>query len=181
MHKIEIAVKGITPLLMNRFHIPDLEEKPKKKIGESKEPPIENKLYLFKGQPYIPAIYFVRSLINAGKDFQIPKKGKATYSKVIGATVDVEPEALMITPSTWEIYRISGVNPNTKGRIMISRPRFDEWACTLTVTVEDDAISPATIEEILCHAGRRVGVGDWRPEKKGKFGKFMLAKFEEVG
>lgn len=55
------------------------------------------------------------------------------------------------------------------------RPRFDDWECSGTVTILDDAITQTVLENILIHAGMYAGVGDWRPSspsKPGSFGKF---------
>ena len=44
----------------------------------------------------------------------------------------------------------------------------------------EDEISPAVVKESLEIAGKYVGIGDWRPEKKGKFGKFQVTSFKEA-
>jgi hypothetical protein len=57
------------------------------------------------------------------------------------------------------------------------RPRFDEWACTGTLTVLDDQITTGVLETILRHAGFYVGLCDWRPGSPGapgQFGRFSV-------
>jgi hypothetical protein len=77
-------------------------------------------------------------------------------------------------------FRIASVNPMTKGRMMVTRPRFDKWTAQFTIILNDDGIPKEVINEILQQAGRYVGVGDWRPEKKGIFGKFIVTSFTEI-
>jgi len=55
------------------------------------------------------------------------------------------------------------------------RPRFSQWTCTGTITVFDDMITKAVLEQILFSAGNYCGLCDWRPKSPkapGQFGKF---------
>ncbi len=53
------------------------------------------------------------------------------------------------------------------------------WVLSFTILVSDDM--PKTIfealEAMLQEAGRRVGIGDYRVEKKGPFGKFSVLQW----
>jgi len=178
MKKIKVVVEGVSPLLYNRFRDTQIDNKIKKRTGSPKEQEIEDKLYMIKGKPYIPCVYFRNALVEAGKQFKITGKGKSNYSKLIGATVDVLPEAI-INDNSWTPFRIAAVNPMTKGRMMVSRPRMDKWGCEFEIILNDESIDTSTIHEILEHAGKYVGIGDWRPEKKGMFGKFYVKHIEE--
>jgi hypothetical protein len=162
---------------MNRFREAQIEGKSKKKSGEATDTELKDKLYLLdNGKPYIPGIYFFRCLIDAGKRLQVRGKGKSTYSKIVGSTVTIEPDCIEITGKYRE-YRVSAVNPMTKGRMMVSRPCFDKWKASFFVLTSDDSIGFETMNSLLTDAGRFTGVGDWRPEKKGSFGKFVVTKF----
>ena len=175
--KVNVSIEGTTPLLMNRFRDSSIEGKSTKK-GEAKEHEVEDKLYLTaEGKPYIPSVYFWRAMIDAGKRLQVRGQKKATYSKIVGSVVEVNPDAIEIK-GKWEAYRTSAVNPMTKGRMMVTRPMFNKWSCTFEVFVAGDEISPETINTLLTMAGQTTGIGDWRPEKKGKYGKFMVTKFQ---
>ena len=58
------------------------------------------------------------------------------------------------------------------------RPRFDSWSVSGTLTVLDENITTDVIQNILTHAGRFAGVGDWRPsspKSPGPFGRFTAA------
>lgn len=177
--KIKVNIKGVTPLLMNRFQDRSIEGKSKSK-GEGKEMNIEDKLWLTKEKkPYIPSVYFYRAMIDSGKRLQVRGQKKATYSKIIGAILQINPDVIELK-GKWEEYRISAVNPMTKGRMMVSRPKFDLWSCEFELFINGDDIAPETLNTLLVDAGQRTGIGDWRPEKKGQFGKFIVTKFEEI-
>jgi hypothetical protein len=179
MKKVLVKVEGISPLLMNRFRDSAIDSKSKKRTGAQAEPEITDKLYVYEGKICIPAVYFRNCMIEAGKQFKITGKGKSNYSKLIGSTVEVNPEMILLKPSDYETYSIAAVNPMTRGRMMTRRPRFNKWGAEFEIVLNDEGIPADVIKEILDHAGRYVGVGDWRPEKKGMFGKFMIVSWKE--
>ena len=64
-------------------------------------------------------------------------------------------------------------------RIARTRARFDmPWSCTVTVDVDGELIDREQLLEWLEIAGRQVGLGDWRPEKSGIYGRFNVEFFE---
>lgn len=54
------------------------------------------------------------------------------------------------------------------------RPRFDKWSATGKLIVTDEQITEVVLKQILEIAGKRKGLGDWRPgaPKPGPFGTF---------
>ena len=179
MEKILVKVKGETPLLMNRFKDRAIDSKTKRRPGAIMDEVLENKLYLVNNKPQIPGVYFRNSIVEAAKQFKITGKGKSTYSKLVGSTVQIEEEYCEIQPGKYEPYKISGVNPMTKGRMIIIRPRFNQWEASFTVILNDEGVPSSVLNDILIYAGKYVGIGDWRPDKKGMFGKFMVTSFQE--
>ena len=68
-----------------------------------------------------------------------------------------------------------------RNRIERTRAKFDTpWSCTVTVEVDGELIDREQLLEWLDIAGRQVGLGDWRPEKSGMFGRFNVESFEAV-
>ena len=68
---------------------------------------------------------------------------------------------------------ISGVVNKGGGRVARTRPRFDlPWAVVATVDVDDELVDQPKLESWLDIGGRRIGIGDWRPERSGVFGRF---------
>ena len=177
--KIKVKIEGTSPLLMNRFRDKSIDTKSKKRTGSMGVAEIEDKLYIYDGNTHIPAVYFRNSIVEASKQFKITGKGKATYSKLVGATVDVMPEMIPLKEK-YIPFRIAAVNPSTKGRMMVTRPRFDKWTAEFEIILNDEGVPKEVMNEILEQSGRYVGIGDWRPEKKGMFGKFMITSFKEA-
>jgi len=179
MKKYAVGAKGITPLLMNRFIEAGQLDATKKKLITGKKTAVEDKLYTTEdGKPYLPARYFEACFIEAGKSFK--GKGKSTLSKILGSMLSVAPDGIVLKAKKWVVDKQVGVNPMTGGRMIIERPRFDEWSCEFELIIDTDEIPEEILNQIITHAGSYVGVGDWRPAKKGKYGKFMLTSFKEV-
>ena len=66
-----------------------------------------------------------------------------------------------------------------RARIMRTRAKFDlEWSCTFEVDGDDELVSVDHLERWLDISGRRIGLGDWRPEKSGTFGRFKTVSIE---
>ena len=172
--KYEVEIE-VTDLLMNRFRDAQLETKTRRADVVNQE--IEDKLYILEnGNPYVPSAYIRSAMIEAGKSMQIAGKKKATYSKVLGATLDINPACIAIVPNKYEAFRISAVNPMTRGRMMVTRPLFKKANLSFSLIVPEE-IPKIKINEILVEAGQSVGIGDWRPQKKGRYGKFIIKKF----
>lgn len=57
-------------------------------------------------------------------------------------------------------------------RVPKTRAKFDEWSCVCTLECDDELVDQDQLETWLDIAGRRIGLGDWRPEKSGSYGRF---------
>lgn len=180
MEKIKVTIQGTTPILFNRFRDVAIEGKSKKRTGAIADSDIEDKLYQDdKGNTVLPAVYIKNCIVEASKQFKIIGKGKSTYSKLVASTVDVEPFYIDLDTDKYEVFRISAVNPMTKGRMIIERPKYNKWSASFELILNDESVPISVMNEILEHSGKYVGVGDWRPEKKGMFGKFMITSFNK--
>src|SRR3990167_263415 len=118
--EIKVTIEGTTPILFNRFRDTSIEGKSKKRTGALVESDIHDKLYYDeRGKVQLPSVYIKNSLTEAAKQFKIQGKNKATYSKIVGSTVDIAPFYIELEyPENYEVFRISAVNPMTKGRMM---------------------------------------------------------------
>ena len=67
-----------------------------------------------------------------------------------------------------------------RSRILRTRAKFDEWAVTFTVEADDELVDAEQLASWLDIAGRRIGLGDWRPEKSGHYGRFETVSIEPV-
>lgn len=54
------------------------------------------------------------------------------------------------------------------------RGEFKQWSTTLTIAYNTAVLSPSEIINLFNLAGFGVGVGEWRPEKDGSYGRFHV-------
>ena len=64
-------------------------------------------------------------------------------------------------------------------RILRTRAMFElPWSCAFTLDCDDQLVDKTQLEQWLDIAGRRIGLGDWRPEKSGDYGRFEIGHIE---
>ena len=63
-----------------------------------------------------------------------------------------------------------------RNRLLRTRAKFDEWACTFVVECDDAQVDQRHLTTWLDIGGRRIGLGDWRPERSGTYGRFQMVK-----
>jgi len=176
--KFEVTIEGSTPLLQNRFLGAEETGQTKKKSKTTQENNVEDTVYkLPDGTVYQPAECIRQAIIESGKAF---KKGKSNLSKTFASFVMVSPDAIPHINQEWTTDRRAVVIPSTKGRVMKNRAKFENWSLKFTVTILDDnEVDKQTIHDALEYAGHYIGIGDYRPQKKGMYGRFIVSSIEE--
>jgi len=182
--QIEVTIEGVSPLLMNRF-VEANEVKISNGTSSSlqsgnKGTPREQaevKAYRDEdtGELYLPGPNLMRAIINAGIFHKAGKKQLTTQkSSLIPAFMQIDDLVIPLNTDKWEVDSRSVVIPSTGGRIMCHRPRCDEWSCTFHLTVDDSGISESLARTLVDDAGMKIGLCDFRPERKGPFGRFKV-------
>lgn len=187
--ELSIEITGKTPLIMNRFHEEAQQSATsgnRSSMVGSKGTPreqAEKKLYLCEeGKPCIPQPNLFRCIIDAGK-FSKAGRSKVTTQKssLIPACLDIEGVTVpLIHADPWEVDTRPVRIPATGGRILAHRPIFNDWKLSFTATLDESVIAEPVMREIVDHAGSRIGLGDFRPDCKGPFGKFVVTKWEKA-
>lgn len=174
--KIEITIKGLSPLLMHAF--PMTEIKSFEKL--SKEEQAEHAAYRVAEteELYVPGIAIQRALVSAATFSK--GKGRSTLQKIVAACVQIDPEYCLLGTKTYEIDSRPVVVPATKGRVMRHRPRFNDWEVSFSITFDLELLTEAQMRTIVEDTGSRIGILDFRPEKKGSFGRFMITNWKKV-
>jgi hypothetical protein len=61
--------------------------------------------------------------------------------------------------------------------IVRSRPRFEQWSTEVQLEVDRDIVANLEVlDSLLNEGGQKAGVGDFRPERGGWFGKFSAKR-----
>jgi hypothetical protein len=79
--------------------------------------------------------------------------------------------------TTFEVDSRPVTIPSTKGKVMRHRPRFDCWSAAFDLDIDETLIKPEFVQTLLTDVGRRQGWGDYRPEKGGPFGRFIVTEY----
>jgi hypothetical protein len=184
---IKATIQGVSPLLQNKFTDAAalaVSAGTSAAIQGSKPPPREQaqaKLYVdSKGKPVLPSPNVLACLVDAGKFLKAGKSKISTNrSSLVPAGISIAEIELPITPQKWECDSRAVVVPSTGGRIMAHRPRFDEWSVSFTLDVDGDLFSETVVRELLDLGGKRVGIGDFRPARRGPFGRFVVVSWKK--
>ena len=171
---IQCMIKGISPLLMHAFPMSDppagwekWDREDQARIAEYRDP---------DGKLYVPGVALQRSMIAAAAYSK--GKGRATLQKPVAACVLVSPDRSIIDQQKYEIDSRRVVIPATKGCIIRHRPRFEEWSLQFVIEYDDELLSEKELRQVIDDAGKRVGLLDFRPEKKGPFGRFVVTSWK---
>lgn len=189
MKFVEVSISGKTPLLCNKFTdeaaMSATSGTRAAAVGGKGTPreQAEKKLYLSEstGKPIIPGPNLFRCIIDAGRFFKNGKSKITTLkSSLIPACVSVEELEIEIeSPEQWEVDTRAVRIPSTGGRILAHRPCFHDWKLRFTLVCDEEIMSLSLLRDIVDAAGKRIGLGDFRPDCKGPFGKFVVDSWVE--
>jgi hypothetical protein len=187
--RIRIKIVGIAPLVLNRFTPEAAEKATAGSRGSSaaaeRGTPMEQakaRLYFgLAGELIIPQQNLLRCLVDGGRYHKVGKKQVTTNAEsMLFSCIDIEtPYIPLEFEEPWRVLTIPVVNPSTKGRILCHRPLFDGWALCFEVILDTTIMGPRLLRAIIDDAGRRVGLGDFRPARKGPYGRFRVDQWVE--
>lgn len=184
MKTINATLKGTTPLLIHAF-APDFgqDEVVKKKSAKGHGTPreqIEKTTWKDEdGTIWMPSLWPKGSMMSCASEYKLPGTRKSLKSVLGGAVIPCEEKLYFI-----EKYSIDDCEIDSRpvviqrARIMRHRARLETWSVVFNFELDEEIIPSDVIHEVLTDAGRRAGVGDFRPQKGGMFGKFQIVKFE---
>lgn len=176
---VKVALKGQTPLLMNRCDAERLmkTQTTKKKVYDPVED-AEKSAYFAEidgvKQLYVPALcVYTMMLQTCGRK----KIDKFNAKGVLAGTMRITPEKIPLGTDKYEI----DIRPAVvmKARIARARAMVPDWRLSFTIVYDADTITnPDIFREILEESGFRMGLLDYRPQHMGPFGTFLVEGFE---
>jgi len=190
MKTIHTTLQGVSPLLMNRMtdeQLLALHTKEKRKFSAPQQPRdvAAGRLYMtHDGRPYLPTENLMACLISAGMYIKLDGKRQMStrQSTLLPGFLTIEDPYLTLEgdgeSARWEVDMRQGRNPNGGEAVCIIRPRFDRWAIRASLAIDTDSISELVIRELVDIAGSRIGLCDFRPQRRGIFGKFKVTHWE---
>lgn len=174
MKMANLTIEGISPLLMHAFPMQPIE------ALEKKTPEEQAKICLYLDpndglKPAIPALALQRAMVSGATYSK--GKGRGNLSRVVAACVLVSPSYLSLNGAPWEVDARPVVVPATKGRVIRYRPRFDRWGVSAEIEYDETLLTPLQLRRVVDDTGSRVGLLDFRPEKRGPFGRFHVTQW----
>lgn len=188
VRQMEITLIGDTALICHRWsekakkEILDKQMKKAKTAKTAKDPDRDfmESLYWLTTQPDkvsaaaieaakfgFPSVAFKAAAVTAAGDVDGAKKTEMRRRfHVDGEFVEIEGAPIMRD----DMVRVGMGTADIRFRGM-----FPSWRTTIRVSYNASAISPEQIVNLFNLAGFGVGVGEWRPEKDGQFGRFHVA------
>jgi len=98
-----------------------------------------------------------------------------------GALTKADPQMLVEIHGDPEmredVVRLGGPSRSADLRY---RPMFPEWSCVLQVTYVKSSIDRNSILSLIDAGGMGIGVGEWRPEKRGEFGTYQIDQSKNI-
>lgn len=185
---LSIPIRGTSPLVVHKFS-----EKAKRTMLDNMQGikrPKQNKVpeddyaaafYYTKGGEYaFPAIAFKAATVGASRFY-----GKAVTMTSLRQFIFFHGEPgedgqQMVVIDGEPIMREDVVRVGQGGTDLRYRPQFTEWRTLLRVTYVTSALTRDSLLSLIDAGGMGVGVGEWRPEKKGDFGCYELDPTREV-
>jgi len=189
MKRYKVTLKGNAPILPHRMTDETkegLRTKGTKKVDQNLTPQqiAARHVYRVNGHAGLPVRNVLACLISAGKFHAY--KGKQKFSTrtstmvTMFCRVDLAPDDILIMTNNdgepigaddFEASSDTGVNPNTNNAVVIDRPKFTDWQLQLEISVDEKEIDDKKFRALWNTAGQ-LGLGAWRPEKRGFYGTF---------
>lgn len=175
---VVFQIIGISPLLQNNpaAFIGKAGEDLASKKEYKDEEEARLRLYLDPDGNYChPAQAFPKSMVAAvaGKKF-----GKMFATSAIKGSVFITEPFAILEDEYGEPAKQYTIDKRPvvigKARVLRCRPCWKNWKMRLPLEIDTAILQPAQVRESLALAGRIKGIGDYRPEKGGGFGRFRV-------
>lgn len=186
IREMTLTLVSDSPLISHRFsekakkQMLDKMQKKARTGREPKDPEAEFRSSLYEipdieGAYGFPAMAFKNAAVRAAKS--VPDMAMTDAR----GWFHVKCANHMLLPLTYgELTMVEDVvRVGRGGTDLRYRGYFYDWQVDITVEFNAATISPEQIVMLFDIAGFSVGVGDWRPEKDGMYGRFHVKKGDE--
>lgn len=203
MRRFSMKIAGQTDLLVHNGRLANPMDPATKELGAAHKEYQKNKtddnFYALARAEFMGGLYYVEevgpvwptdnlhtSLKKAGAKV---KRGRATLKNPIAAAIIWDsPEAPLAyaafggaaapraAEELWENenYRFMKSARVGAAKVQRTRPIFKSWRFEVAGTLDTEILDLADLEAVAKIAGQLIGLGDWRPEKGGSYGRFTV-------
>jgi hypothetical protein len=200
LERVKLTLVGITPLIVNHFNnkgpgLIDMRNKqmgippPKQRAPKDPVRCFRDSLYSFKPVKVKGTIkdFLAGRPVTAKGDFYLPfgmLKGsietaalaidgasKAAVQRCVRIVETNVPIKGSVPHMREDVVRLKDINRTADLRY---RAEFSEWELTFTVEYLASAMKTADVINLFNTGGFTSGLGEWRPEKGGEFGRYII-------
>lgn len=183
-----VPIVGTSPLLVHRFsekakrQMLDAQQG-RKRVKESRDPQAdyESSLYRTDSGGYgFPVLAFKAATVGAARfyDKSVSMTGLRQCLFMHGEHSKAAGQSLVVL-SGEPIMREDMVRVGM-GTDLRYRAEFPDWSAVLRVTFVTSMLSRTSVLSLIDAGGMGVGVGEWRPEKRGDFGTYAIDTTREI-
>ena len=184
--RVAFTIVGISPLIQHKWGEKALSMIRAKHAGKKsknrdvRDPGAEGRDAMYTtpdGKPGIPAMALKSSIVEAAhNDMGIAKKTvqKALFFEgdTIGAIIPLDCDDPVIQE---DIVRVGQGFTDLR-----YRPYFYRWSVDVSFVLDIDWLQVDDLLNLVDRAGFGIGIGEWRPEKGGEFGRFQIDRTKPV-
>ena len=183
---ITFWIRGVSPLIQNAWdekalemiRMTAMERKKRKKPARDPDKEAESKSHRTADKEYgIPLLALKASMIGAAhKNLGIEK------TMVRKAFFIPDPDGTGILPMECNepIVREDIVRVGMGQTDLRYRPEFRNWRVSVTAHIDTEILEKNDVINLVNRAGFGVGIGEWRPEKGGDFGRYEIDPEVEI-
>ena len=183
LKEVKVKCMGLFPLLTHNpasMGVSDNGPKNKKIYTPSED--AKSGCYMDDKENYcLPSVAFRNAFLTGLKGKKIGKVGAAT--RLQPAVFNVDDLTVILDAETLKPIKKYDIDARRvligRAGIIRHRPKFHKWAAIVTFRIDQDIMSIEQLVENLNEAGKSVGVGDFRIEKRGQFGSFDAFLYED--
>lgn len=187
---LSVPIIGTMPLIVHNFS-----EKSKRQMLDAqqgrkspkqvRDPQAEYEaaFYRTKDGFGFPVTAFKAATIGAARfyDKSVSMTSLRQFLFMAGELSEKDPQALVPIygePRMREdVVRLGGPSRSADLRF---RPEFPEWSTVLTITYVKSSLSRDSVLSLVDAGGLGIGVGEWRPERRGEFGTYAIDMTKEI-
>lgn len=187
---VVVPIVGTMPLIVHNFsdkskrQMLDAQQGRKSpKVARDPQAEYDAAFYRTKEGYGFPVTAFKAATVGAarfyGKDVAQTQLRQFIFMR--GEISENDPQALVPIAGTprmrEDVVRLGGPSRSADLRY---RPEFPEWSTSLEVTYVKSSLSRDSVLSLIDAGGMGIGIGEWRPEKRGDFGTYMIDPSKEV-
>jgi hypothetical protein len=192
---IKVPIIGTAPLIVHNFSEKSKRQmlnaqQGRKAMKEIRDPEAEYQAAFYRigreGEPDgygFPVTGFKAAIVGAarfyGKAIRMTELRQFLFMRGIMTKADPQQLVEIIgEPQMREdIVRLGGMSRSADLRY---RPEFREWSAILDVTFVHSSIAQGAVLSLIDAAGLGIGIGEWRPEKRGEFGTWTIDQSKDI-